>query len=75
MPDTNGVALAQGVRRFNPDLPFVRTSGYGHVFAEERLHGFDPLPGPYSAEQLSAALRRNMSAGRRVTDPGRRRSE
>jgi PAS domain S-box-containing protein len=58
MPGMNGVDLAREVRRRHPDLPVVLTSGYSHVLAEEGPHGFDLLHKPYSAEQLSAALRK-----------------
>nr|WP_237482452.1 PAS domain-containing protein [Lichenibacterium sp. 6Y81] len=58
MPGMNGVDLAREIRRRHPDLPVVLTSGYSHVLAEEGPHGFDLLHKPYSAEQLSAALRR-----------------
>lgn len=58
MPGMNGVDLAREIRRRHPDLPVVLTSGYSHVLAEEGPHGFDLLHKPYSAGQLSAALRR-----------------
>ena len=58
MPGLNGVDLAREIRRRHPDLPVVLTSGYSHVLAEEGPHGFDLLHKPYSAAQLSAALRR-----------------
>ncbi len=61
MPGMNGVNLAQEIRRRHPDLPVVLTSGYSHVLAEEGPHGFDLLHKPYSAGQLSAALRRAMT--------------
>ena len=58
MPGMSGIDLAQEVRRRHPRLPVVLTSGYSHVLAEEGPHGFDLLHKPYSAGQLSAALRR-----------------
>ena len=58
MPGMNGVDLGREIRHRHPDLPVVLTSGYSHVLAEEGPHGFDLLHKPYSAGQLSAALRR-----------------
>ena len=61
MPGMNGVDLAREIRRRHPDLPVVLTSGYSHVLAEEGPHGFDLVHKPYSADQVSVALRRAMA--------------
>ncbi len=58
MPGMGGIALAERLREHRPDLPVVLTSGYSHVLAEEGAHGFELLHKPYSADQLSHALRR-----------------
>jgi len=58
MPGMSGVELAQAIRRRNPLLPVVLTSGYSHVLAEKGTHGFELLQKPYSADALSRALRR-----------------
>ena len=58
----NGIDLACAIRERHPDLPVVLTSGYSHVLAEEGPHGFDLVHKPYSADQLSAALRGAMAS-------------
>ena len=58
MPGTSGVELAEELRRRQPDLPVVLTSGYSHVLAEKGTHGFELLKKPYSVEALSRVLRR-----------------
>ncbi|WP_160299756.1 PAS domain S-box protein [Belnapia sp. F-4-1] len=57
MPGMNGVELGKEIRRRWPDLPVVLTSGYSHVLAEGGAKGFALLHKPYSAEDLSKALR------------------
>jgi PAS domain S-box-containing protein len=57
MPGMSGVALGQAVRRLNPSLPVVLTSGYSHILAEKGTHGFELLRKPYSVEALSRILR------------------
>jgi signal transduction histidine kinase len=61
MPGMNGVDLARVIRRLHPGLPIVLTSGYSHVLAKEGPQEFDLVHKPYSAEQLSHALRRAIS--------------
>lgn len=56
MPGMNGVELAETIRRRNPALPVVLTSGYSHVLAEQGTHGFDLLRKPYSAAALARIL-------------------
>jgi PAS domain S-box-containing protein len=58
MPGMSGVALGQAVRRLDPGLPVVLTSGYSHILAEKGTHGFELLRKPYSVEALSRVLRR-----------------
>jgi len=38
----------------------VLTSDYSHVLAEKGPHGFEFVHEPYSAEQLSRALRKGI---------------
>ncbi len=58
MPGMNGIDLAREIRRRNPTLPVVLTSGYSHVLAEQGTSGFDLLHKPYSAEGMSRVLNR-----------------
>lgn len=58
MPGMNGVELGREIRRREPDLPVVLTSGYSHVLAQEGSHGFELLHKPYSIEDLTRVLRR-----------------
>jgi PAS domain S-box-containing protein len=61
MPGMSGVELAKRLRRSDPDLPVVLTSGYSHVLAEEGAHGFPLLHKPYSVEALSDALAEQLA--------------
>lgn len=74
MPGMSGVELAQAIRRRNPLLPVVLTSGYSHVLAEKGTHGFDLLQKPYSIDALSRVLRRAVrnadASGRQITAGG-----
>ena len=71
MPGTNGVELAQEIRRRWPDLPVVLTSGYSHVLAEEGSHGFELLQealfagGRHRHPAQPAAAARRGGLGRR----------
>jgi len=56
MPGMNGVELGQEIRRREPDLPVILTSGYSHVLAQEGSHGFTLLHKPYSVEELMRVL-------------------
>ena len=58
MPGMNGIDMAREIRHRHPCMPVVLASGYSHVLAEEGRHGFELLQKPYSAEQLSHALRK-----------------
>jgi signal transduction histidine kinase/ActR/RegA family two-component response regulator len=62
MPGMSGVELGEEIRRRHPGLPVVLTSGFSHVLADEGQHGFELLKKPYSAEDLSLALRRVSSS-------------
>ncbi|AWN55321.1 PAS domain-containing sensor histidine kinase [Methylobacterium sp. 17Sr1-1] len=57
MPGMNGVELGKEVRRRQPELPVVLTSGYSHVLAQEGSHGFELLHKPYAVEDLTRVLR------------------
>ncbi len=58
MPGMGGIELAKLLRARLPNLPVVLASGYSHVLAEKGAHGFELLQKPYSADQVSAVLRR-----------------
>ncbi|MBM7405372.1 MULTISPECIES: PAS domain-containing hybrid sensor histidine kinase/response regulator [Sphingomonas] len=58
MPGMNGVELGLEIRRREPGLPVILTSGYSHVLAQEGSHGFELLHKPYSIEDLTRVLRR-----------------
>ncbi len=58
MPGMNGVELGLEIRRREPGLPIILTSGYSHVLAQEGSHGFELLHKPYSIEDLTRVLRR-----------------
>ena len=58
----NGVELGLEIRRREPELPVILTSGYSHVLAQEGSHGFELLHKPYSIEDLTRALRRAIDS-------------
>jgi DNA-binding NtrC family response regulator len=64
MPGMGGIELAVRLRKQLPHLPVVLSSRYSHVLAEEGAHGFESLQKPYSADQVSATLRRVIGRGR-----------
>lgn len=68
MPGMSGIELGQELRRTRPGLPFVLTSGYSHVLAEEGLHGFELLKKPYAADDLARLLRK-LTGNRRSGEP------
>ncbi len=76
MPGMGGIALAKVLRRRLPDLPVILASGYSHALAEDGAKGFMLLNKPYSADQLSKALRGCRHVGGPGTvpepDPGAR---
>ncbi|WP_198351995.1 hybrid sensor histidine kinase/response regulator [Sphingomonas sp. MA1305] len=63
MPGMGGLELARTLRERWPALPVILASGYSHVLAEDADHGFPLLHKPYSAEQLSGALRAVLRSG------------
>jgi two-component system, NtrC family, sensor kinase len=56
MPGMTGIDLAREIRRRDPDLPVVLTSGYSHVLSQHGSYGFELLQKPYSIEQLARVL-------------------
>jgi PAS domain S-box-containing protein len=58
MPGMSGLDMGREIRRLQPDLPVVLTTGYNHALAEEGPQGFEILRKPYAAEELSRILRR-----------------
>lgn len=62
MPGMGGIALASEIRRRRADLPVILTSGYSHALADGAHQGFEFLPKPYSAEQVSRALHSALGA-------------
>ncbi|WP_298089555.1 PAS domain-containing sensor histidine kinase [uncultured Sphingomonas sp.] len=62
MPGMNGVELGLEIRRQEPELPVILTSGYSHVLAQEGSYGFELLHKPYSIEDLTRALRRAIDS-------------
>ncbi|MET0541535.1 MAG: PAS domain S-box protein [Variovorax sp.] len=66
MPGMDGVDLGRHIRSRWPDLPVVLTSGYSHVLAVDRDHGFALLQKPYSIQELEAFLDRAMADARRT---------
>ncbi|MEZ0497051.1 PAS domain S-box protein [Sphingomonas sp. IW22] len=62
MPGMNGVELGLEIRRREPELPVILTSGYSHMLAQEGSHGFELLHKPYSIEDLTRALRRAIDS-------------
>jgi PAS domain S-box-containing protein len=62
MPGIGGVELAKRLEQLLPQLPIILATGYSHVLAQEGAHGVDLLQKPYSADQLSQALRSVMRA-------------
>lgn len=57
MPGMDGVEFGRTVRERWPGIPMVLTSGYSHVLAEDRQHGFLLVQKPYSVETLHRILR------------------
>ncbi len=60
MPGITGVAMAKLLRQRRADLPVVLTSGYSDELADSGYEGFEFLPKPYSAEQVSRVLVKAM---------------
>jgi PAS domain S-box-containing protein len=65
MPGMSGVELGREIRRHQPDLPVILTSGYSQAIAQDGSHGFELLQKPYSIEELTRVLRRAIAGSRR----------
>lgn len=74
MPGMNGVELGLEIRRREPGLPVVLTSGYSHVLAQEGSHGFELLHKPYSIDDLTRVLRRAVETRANSVDRARQQS-
>ncbi len=61
--DTDGVALAQTIRKRYPDIPVVLTSGYAKALGAR--HGLPILRKPYQLAALGQAIRENLDIGPR----------
>lgn len=57
MPGMDGMEFGRKVRAQWPAIPFVLTSGYSHVLAEDGQHDFPLLQKPYSVDALAKILR------------------
>lgn len=60
MPGMSGVVLAKTLRGLRSDLPVILVSGYSEELACSGYEGFEFLPKPYSAEQVSRLLAKAM---------------
>jgi PAS domain S-box-containing protein len=56
----NGVDLAREIRRRDPRLPVVLTTGYAEGVREAQTDGFPVLPKPYQLEALNEILTRQL---------------
>ncbi len=63
MPGMNGIELGEAIRRIDPHLPVILTSGYSNVLAEEGTHGFELIHKPYSVEALSRVIHTAIGTG------------
>ncbi|WP_374472282.1 PAS domain S-box protein [Phenylobacterium sp.] len=70
MPGMNGVDLGREIRRRDPQMPVILTSGYSHVLAQEGRHGFELLQKPYSVDDLTRVLRRAIVRREARLPPG-----
>lgn len=61
MPGMSGLEMAQELKRSRPELPIVLTSGYSDALALDGVQGFELLQKPYSVEDLSRTLRRQLN--------------
>ena len=60
MPGMGGIELAKLLRRKLPHMPLILASGYSHVLAQEGAHGFELVQKPYSADEVTRALRKTV---------------
>jgi DNA-binding LytR/AlgR family response regulator len=56
----SGVDLAREIRRRNPRLPVVLTTGYAEGVSDAESEGIPVLPKPYQLEALSDVLTRHL---------------
>ncbi|MGH7162383.1 MAG: response regulator, partial [Planctomycetota bacterium] len=66
MPGMNGEQVCKEMRRLQPGLPVVLSSGYGETELLERMEGGTPdafLRKPYTVEALTATLRKVLGGG------------
>ncbi|MDN4633999.1 PAS domain S-box protein [Sphingomonas sp. PsM26] len=64
MPGMSGIELGEEIRRLDPNLPVILTSGYSTVLAENGTHGFELLRKPYSIDELARTLRATLDEKR-----------
>ena len=60
--EMNGVGLARHLRATLPQLPLLLMTGYSEHIEDITQQGFEALPKPCSAEQLTAAIVRATAA-------------
>ncbi len=65
MAGMGGIKLAKHLAQALPEMPVLLASGYSEVLAQEGPQGFELLQKPYSADQLSQALRRATNRSQR----------
>ena len=63
MPGMNGIELAHEIRRHDPAMPIILTSGYSEILSKEGAGEFELLRKPYSIDALSKAFRRVTTSG------------
>jgi two-component system NtrC family sensor kinase len=61
---TNGLALAQALRRLRPRLPVVLMTGYAAEVDSARSEGFEVLPKPCGPEAIAGVLSRVLQPRR-----------
>lgn len=61
----SGLELARKVRRRNPELPILLTTGYSEQIAAN--HGFEVLQKPYELTSLAGAVEKLLKQDVRVT--------
>lgn len=67
MPGMSGIELGKEIKRLDPTLPVILTSGYSTVLAKDGTHGFKLLRKPYSIEELARILRTTLNEKRSKT--------
>jgi DNA-binding NtrC family response regulator len=64
MPGMSGIDPGNEIKRLNPDLPIILTSGYSTVLADNGTHGLELLRKPYSIDELARTLRKTLDERR-----------